>query len=159
LRFAGGLALLAPPQSQRSSGETLMSDANIAIVKDIYAAFGHGDVNAIMAHISDDLEAFGIVTDRQLVPWHIQATKKQDVPKFFQAIAQSSEFSRFEPRDFAAGGAYVYCSIGFDVTFRHNGKRVSVDNVMHRFKFKNGKVVEWRGSEDTALIAGAYGAA
>lgn len=136
-----------------------MSDANIAIVKDIYAAFSRGDVNAIMQHISDELEGFGVVTAQQSVPWHIQITKKQDVPKFFQAIAESSEFSRFEPRDFAGGGAYVYCTISFDVTFRRNGKKLTVDNVMHRFKFKSGKVVEWRGSEDTAMIAAAYGAA
>jgi ketosteroid isomerase-like protein len=133
-----------------------MSDANIAIVKDIYAAFGRGDVNAIMQHISDDLEYFGVVADRQVVPWHIRITKKQDVPKFFQAVAQSNEFTRFEPRDFAAGGAYVYCTISFDSTFRHNGKKLAVDNVIHRFKFKDGKVVEWRGTEDTALIAAAY---
>lgn len=135
-----------------------MSDTNIAIVKDIYAAFGHGDVDGIMKHISDDLEHFGVVADRHAVPWHIQITKRQDVPKFFQAVAQQNEFTRFEPRDFAAGGAYVYCTISFDATFRHNGKKLSVDNVMHRFKFKNGKVVEWRGSEDTALIAAAYSA-
>jgi ketosteroid isomerase-like protein len=136
-----------------------MSDANIAIVKDIYAAFGRGDVNAIMQHISDDLEYFGVVADRQVVPWHIRITKKQDVPKFFQAVAQSNEFTRFEPRDFAAGGAYVYCTISFDSTFRHNGKKLAVYNVIHRFKFKDGKVVEWRGTEDTALIAAAYEAA
>jgi ketosteroid isomerase-like protein len=148
-------------QSRRCKliGETIMSDANIAIVKDIYAAYVRGDVNGIMQHISDELEHFGIVSDRNLVPWHIQVAKKQDVPKFFQAVAQANDFTRFEPRDFAAGGAYVYCTISFDSTFRHNGKKLAVDNVMHRFKFKNGKVVEWRGSEDTAMIVAAYGAA
>ena len=43
-----------------------MSDANIAIVKDIYAAFGHGDVDGIMKHISDDLEHFGVVADLRI---------------------------------------------------------------------------------------------
>lgn len=136
-----------------------MSDANIAIVKDIYAAYGRGDVAAIMQHISDDLEHFAVVADRQAAPWHIQIAKKQDVPRFFQALAGSCEFTRFEPRDFAAGGDYVYCTVSFDSTFRHNGRKLSVDNVMHRFKLKNGKVVEWRGTEDTALIAAAFGAA
>jgi hypothetical protein len=83
--------------------------------------------------------------------------EKKDVPKFFQAIAASSEFTRFEPRDFAAGGDHVYCTISFDVTFRHNrAKLTAVDNVMHRFTFRNGKVVEWRGTEDTARTNAAY---
>jgi ketosteroid isomerase-like protein len=134
-----------------------MSDKNIQIVKDIYAAFNRGDVPAIMQHMSDDLQGFGVVSEEKLIPWHIQISKKKDVPKFFQAIAASSEFTRFEPRDFAAGGDHVYCTISFDVTFRHNrAKLTAVDNVMHRFTFRNGKVVEWRGTEDTARTNAAY---
>ena len=134
-----------------------MSGKNIQIVKDIYAAFSRGDVPTIMQHISDDLHSFGVVSEEKLIPWHIQISKKQDVPKFFQAIAESSEFTRFEPRDFAAGGDHVYCTISCDVTFKHNRKKLTaVDNEMHRFTFKNGKVVEWRGTEDTARISAAY---
>lgn len=135
-----------------------MSDGNIQIVQEIYAAFGRGDVPAIMQYMSDDLRAFGIVTDRKLVPWHVQISKKQDVPQFFQALGETAEFTRFEPRDFAAGGDHVYCTVSLDVTFRHNGRQVTADDVMQRFTFKNGKVVEWRGSEDTARFSAAYGA-
>jgi len=98
------------------------------------------------------------VSERKLLPWHIQVNKKKDVPLFFQAIAESSEFTRFEPRDFATGGDQVYCTISFDVTFKNNGKKITHDNVIHRFTFKNGKVVEWRGTEDTAKTSAAYNA-
>jgi ketosteroid isomerase-like protein len=130
-----------------------MPDSNIEIVQQIYAAYGRGDVPAIMEHISDDLRHFGIVTDEKLCPWHIQITKKQEVPLFFQALAETSDFTRFEPRDFAAGGDHVYCMISFDVTFKKNGRKLTHDNVFHRFTFKNGKVIEWRGSEDTARVS------
>jgi ketosteroid isomerase-like protein len=134
-----------------------MSDKNIRIVKEIYAAFIRGDVPTIMQHMSDNLQGFGVVSEKKLVPWYIQISKKQNIPKFFQALAKSSEFTRFEPRDFAAGGDHVYCTIGFDVTFKHNRKKLkAIDNVMHRFTFKNGKVVEWRGTEDTARTNAAY---
>jgi hypothetical protein len=33
---------------------------------------------------------------------------------------------------------------------------MTVDNEMHRFTFKDGKVIEWRGSEDTAKTIAAY---
>ena len=68
-----------------------MSDNNIQIVKEIYAAFKRGDVPAIMQHLSDDLQGFGIVSEQKLIPWQIQISKKQDVPKFFQAVAEAAD--------------------------------------------------------------------
>ena len=85
--------------------------------------------------------------------------KKQDVPKFFQALAESQDTTRLEPRDFAAGGDYVYCTVSLGVTYKRNHKKLTIDNVMHRFKFKKEKVVEWRGTEDTARTNAAYNAA
>ena len=56
-----------------------MSDKNIQVAKGIYAAFSRGDVPAIMQHMSDDLQGFGIVSEQNLVPWHMNIAKKQDV--------------------------------------------------------------------------------
>ncbi len=136
-----------------------MSNNNIQIVQDIYAAFSRGDVPGIMQHIDDDLSAFGIVSEERLIPWHIQISRKADVPQFFKAIAESSDITRFEPRDFAAGGNLVYCTISLDVTYRHNGRKLTLDNQIHRFTFREGKVIEWRGTEDTARTSAAYNAA
>ena len=135
-----------------------MSEQNIQVVKEIYAAFQRGDIASIMKHVSDDLDGFGIISERQLIPWHIQVSKKADVPKFFQAVSETAEFTRFEAHDFAAGGDYVYCTCSFDARFRRNNKKVTVDIEIHRFKFKDGKVIEWRGTEDTARISGEYNA-
>ena len=45
-----------------------MSDKNIQVAKEIYAAFSRGDVPTIMQHMSDDLLGFGIVSEQNLVP-------------------------------------------------------------------------------------------
>jgi uncharacterized protein len=135
-----------------------MSEKNIQTVQAIYAAFGRGDVPAILEYIAEDMRHFGVVSESREVPWHVQATKKRDVPRFFQALAQEADFTRFEPRAFAASADQVYCTISFDITLKRSGKKATYDNVMHRFTFKNGRVVEWRGTEDTAktlaLLAG-----
>ena len=73
-----------------------MSEQNIQIAKEIYAAFQRGDIASIMGHVSDDLEGFGIISERELIPWHVQISKKADVPKFFQAVSETAEFTRFE---------------------------------------------------------------
>jgi ketosteroid isomerase-like protein len=127
-----------------------MSEKNIQSVQSIYAAFARGDVPAILEHIADDMRHFGVVSESPEVPWHLQITQKKDVPRFFQALAEECEFTRFEPRDFAAAGDHVYCTISFDVRIKRNGRKATYENVMHRFTVKNGRVVEWRGTEDTA---------
>jgi ketosteroid isomerase-like protein len=68
-----------------------MSEQNIKIVKEIYAAFQRGDIASIMQHVSDDLEGFGVISGRELIPWHIQISKKADVPKFFQAVSKTAD--------------------------------------------------------------------
>jgi ketosteroid isomerase-like protein len=136
--------------------EKIMS-SNIEIVQKVYAAFGRGDVPAILEHIAPDMVGFGVVADATPeVPWHIQITKREDVPKFFQALAAECDFTRFEPHSFATGGDHVYASISFDVTIKKNAKKVSFRNTMHRFTFKNGRIVEWRGTEDTAKTRDAW---
>ncbi len=135
-----------------------MSEQNIQVAKELYAAFQRGDIGSIMKHVSDDLDGFGIISERQLIPWHIQVSKKADVPKFFQAVSETAEFTRFEAHDFAAGSDCVYCTCSFDAKFRRNNRKVTVDIEIHRFKFKDGKVIEWRGTEDTARISGEYNA-
>jgi len=132
-----------------------MSDRNIQIIQQIYAAFGRGDVPGIMEHIAEDLRRFSVASELQVAPWHMQITKKADVPSFFKALAETCEFTRFEPHDFAAAGDVVYCSVRFDVTLKTTGRKLQIDDEMHRFTLRNGRVVEWRGAEDTALIADA----
>jgi ketosteroid isomerase-like protein len=129
----------------------MSTEKNIQIIQQIYAAFGKGDVPGILEFISDEMTHFGVVAAvTKEVPWHLQITKKHDVPKFFQALASECEFTRFEPHAFAAAGDVVYCSIDFDVTIKRNGKKNEYRNAMHRFMLKNGRVVDWHGCEDTA---------
>ena len=133
-----------------------MSDSNIQIVQTIYAAFGRGDVPAIVEHIDDKLTRFGVVSESKDIPWHVQVQSKKDVPLFFKALAESVDFTRFEPRDFAAAGEYVYCTVSFDITFKKSGKKLTYEDTMHRFRIRNGRVIEWRGTEDTAKTIAAY---
>jgi ketosteroid isomerase-like protein len=132
-----------------------MSDKNIELVQTIYAAFGRGDVAAIMEHIDDKMTRFGIAAQDSSVPFHKQFPEKRLVPQFFQALAQEVEFLKFEPYGFAAGGDHVYCSIRSEVKMKRSGKKLQLDEI-HRFTIKNGRVVEWLGTEDTATVSAAY---
>ena len=53
-----------------------MSEQNIQTVKEIYAAFQRGDIASIMKHVSDDLEGFGIISERELIPGTFKSLRK-----------------------------------------------------------------------------------
>jgi ketosteroid isomerase-like protein len=139
-------------KTRTSSTRTVPESNNVQVVQTIYAAFTRGDVPGIVACIDDDMRAFGVVGTSKDVPWHLQIDRKADVPKFFQAIASECDFTRFEPRDYAIGGDHVYCTVRYDITLKRNGRKLSIDNSLHRFTFRNSRVIEWRGTEDTAMI-------
>ncbi|MBV9946961.1 MAG: nuclear transport factor 2 family protein [Myxococcales bacterium] len=126
-----------------------MSEKNIQTAQAIYAAFGRGDLPGVLEHIHEELRHFGVVAANADAPWQKQISKKADVPRFFQALAENLEFTRFEPGAFAASADHVYCTVTWDATIKKNGKKMT-QTVFHRFTFKQGRVVEWQGTEDTA---------
>ena len=133
-----------------------MSNENIETVKRCYEAFGRGDIAAVVASMSDELTRFGFVTSPETaVPWYLSLTKKSEVPRYFEALNNAVEHTKVEPFGFAAGGDYVYVSIKLEQKIRKNGRRIEHEAV-HRIKFKDGKVVEWRALEDTASIDAAF---
>ena len=58
---------------------------------------------------------------------------------------------RVEPQHYAAAGDYVYATLDQEWKVRKTGKVLPMKNGVHRFKVKNGKVVEWFAAEDTQL--------
>jgi ketosteroid isomerase-like protein len=124
---------------------------NVQTIQDVYAAFGRGDVPYILERLTDDV-TWGIINDGTTgVPWHAQLKGRGEVPRFFGALVEHVEFTRFEGKAFAAGGDYVYSTIEFDVTIKKNGRKASLVG-LHRFTFKNGRISEWKGMEDTAHV-------
>ena len=57
----------------------------IETVQQIYAAFGRGDVPAILAHLADDVE-WEYATAPNPIPWLQPLRGRGQVPKFFEAL-------------------------------------------------------------------------
>ena len=137
----------------------MSAQSNIQLVQNIYAAFGRGDVPAILEHLAEDV-TWGIASRSGVaksIPWHETLHGKASVPRFFAALAATADFTRFEPQTFAATDDCVYCTVSWDATYKPTGKKFT-EVVLHRFTFKNGRITEWLGTEDTALTAEVAGA-
>ena len=131
-----------------------MSNANIALVQDLYAAFGRGDVADIIASLAPDVhwESGGRASD---FPTFGPRKGPSEVQAFFGQVAENLDFSDFTPREFCSSGDKVFVPGFYAATMRKSGKSAACEWV-HVFTLRDGKVVRFREFTDTALLAEAY---
>jgi uncharacterized protein len=131
-----------------------MSATNIAFVQSLYAAFGRGDIKAVIAGLAPDVD--WTVNGRQkdfptLGNWKGQ----EGVRRFFEGVAEHEEAIEFTPLEFFAADDRV-CVLGhYAWKIRKTGRTVASDWA-HIFTVRNGKVVKFREFNDTAQFAEAY---
>ena len=129
---------------------------NLKFVNELYDAFKRGDLPYIVERFGE-LSSSGVYADaKKRAPWHF-ALEGRTVAKYFEALMGTLEPIRLETRDLAAVGDQVYATVTQEWKVRATGKVLSMRDGVHRFRIKNGKVVEWRGFEDTALTCEALG--
>src|SRR4051794_33043346 len=103
-----------------------MSNANVATVQSMYAAFGRGDVATILNAASPDID------------WHCNGRPSdyptfgprkghQEVGEFFRLVAETGDFSEFSPREFYADGDHVFVLGHYALSVRKTGKKVASD--------------------------------
>ena len=130
-------------------------------VQDIYAAFGRGDIPAILERLADDVRwdhlPDGGGAERHGVPWLVARTGRDEVAGFFEALG-ALDFHEFAPRAILGEGDTVVALIDEDVTVRATGERIR-DKTAHVWTFgSDGRVVEFRHVADTVKHVEAYAA-
>ena len=128
-----------------------MSDQNIKTVQGIYEAFGRGDVEYIVDQVTDDVD-WASEAGAEVAPWHGIHNGKAEVPHFFEELAANVEVTEFTPLSFAANDTDVMTVVRFGMKVPATGKAGTMD-LHHWFRFEDGKVATYRGTEDTALTA------
>lgn len=127
---------------------------NAKIVQDAYAAFGRGDVPAVLANCSADVEWL-VPGDPELMPAAGKYDGPSGVATFFSTLADTQEAESFEPRQFIAQGDTVIALGDYRWRVRKTGKTFA-SNFAHVFTVRDGKVVAFREFADTAAARDAY---
>lgn len=127
---------------------------NTKIVRDAYAAFGRRDVPAMLASMSDDVDWEGVVGAGPNVPTRGVRKGHQQVAKFFEQMAATADFKRFEPRDFLADGDKVVVLGFYESVIKATGRPFASEWVMV-FTLRDGKVVRFREFTDTVALSAA----
>ena len=149
-----------PPQpvaciiSDMNQNKQIISDPKIEAVQRLYAAFGRGDIDAVLAEVSDDVDWAAEATGTS-VPWWGPHRGKSEVPRFFNEIGSNVEVTEFTPLAFTSNETDVISTIHWAYTVNATGKRAEM-NMQHWWRFADGKIVFFRGSEDTEQSAAAF---
>jgi len=130
------------------------SDPKIAAVQRLYAAYGQGDVDAVLAELADDVD-WAAEAAGTAVPWWGSFHGKGEVPRFFKEIGSNVEVTEFDLVSFASNDTDVVATIHWTFTVNATGKTASM-YMQHWWRFEGDKIVFFRGSEDSAQSAAAF---
>lgn len=129
---------------------------NTQLVKDAYAAFQRGDINAILAVLDDNVEWQGVTGTEGVLPQAGLRRGRSAVAEFFSQVASTTDFERFEPREFVAQGDKVVVLGRYAGKAKPSGGRFDTEWVMV-FRIAGGRIANFREFTDSAQLVKAFG--
>lgn len=129
--------------------------SHVQTIQEIYAAFGRGDVPAILAHLADNVEwEYGVTSTD--IPWFQPRRGVTQVPEFFQSLSLL-DIHQFQPKTLLEADGIVVSLCALDATVRATGRRIVEDDEVHIWYFgADGKVTRFRHRADTHQQWAAY---
>jgi ketosteroid isomerase-like protein len=126
----------------------------LKMTQDLYAAFGRGDVQALLDAMHPEIE-WTSNADAQTFPWGGTRNGKAGASTFFAALGEHMKFTAFEPREFFPGKDF--CAVlGFSaVTLTTNGQPCQSE-WMHLFRYSGDKLTLFREFYDTKALLEAW---
>jgi uncharacterized protein len=128
-----------------------MTDRKIEIVRGLYEAFGRGDIEHILAQLTDDVD-WASCPGSDIAPWHGVHQGPAEVSAFFKALAGTLQITEFTPLSFASNETDVMVVTHWAATAPATGKSAEMD-IHHWWRFRGDKIYFYRGTEDTARTA------
>jgi ketosteroid isomerase-like protein len=128
---------------------------NVKVVQGAYAAYGRGDIPALLENLSENVE--WILPGEGLIPQAGVYEGHDGVARFFQTLSETTEFSAFDPREFVAQGDRVIVLGSYRGGVKATGRWFESDWAMS-FLLRDGKIIKFQEYTDTAAIAPAYAA-
>jgi ketosteroid isomerase-like protein len=122
---------------------------NLETIQSIYAAFGRGDVEAVLTHCveSPEWEYGGASTD---LPWLRHQTDRAGAIANMVSGATDLTIEQFVIKDLLAGDGVVVALLDIEFVVNKTGKRVSEVDAVQIWRFNaEGQVTQFRQRIDT----------
>ena len=127
---------------------------NIQVVQDLYAAFGRGDVAAVLAAYTDDAEI--VFPGPSVLPFAGTHRGRAAIGQFVQTVGEKKEVREFGADEYVAQNETVVVLGHERASARESGRDWETDSVMV-FTLRDGKISRMREFQETATIAAAFG--
>jgi len=129
-------------------------DTKIEAVQRLYDGYGRGDLESVLAELADDVD-WAAEAAGDAVPWWGPHVGKADVPRFFEEIGSTVDVTKFDVVSLMSNDHNVVATVHWSFTVKATGKTASM-YMQHWWRFADGKIVFFRGSEDTDQSARAF---
>lgn len=123
--------------------------SNLQTVQEIYAAFGRGDVEGVLARCvaAPEWEYGGSSTD---LPWLRHQTDREGAIANMVSGGTDLAIEKFVLKDLLEGAGVVVALLDIDFTVQKTGKRVSEVDAVQIWRFNEaGQVTQFRQRIDT----------
>ncbi|MCB1745560.1 MAG: nuclear transport factor 2 family protein [Gammaproteobacteria bacterium] len=129
---------------------------NIETTQAIFAAFGAGDIPAILEHLAEDvvIEFYGPA----VIPYAGTYRGRAEARRFFETVLSSVRINQFEPEEFLADADKVIVTGHLNLNALSNGGTIDSDFV-HVITLADGKWTRFRDFMNTAVAVAAFSAA
>lgn len=132
----------------------------VEVVQSMYAAFARGDISALLAKLSSEVEwrlNVDLATPgAKRIPNFRPFRGREGVRAFFSIMAEEIEFHSFRPTSFLSGGNDVVVRVEMELTVKSTGRRTQLES-LHVFTFDvNGTVTRFIEYLDTLAVAYAW---
>jgi ketosteroid isomerase-like protein len=138
----------------KSALASVQSNPNIVLVQSLYAAFGRGDIDGIVAMTTPDV-TIGLDGRPQDVPILGHHKGHAGVRDFFRILAETHDITSFTPEQFYADADKVFVLGRYGWTMKRSG-RSGESEWLHVWTIRNGRISAGRSLNDTALLAEAW---
>lgn len=129
---------------------------NVEIVKNVYAAFGRGDIPAVLGAMDPAIEwseAEGNPYEPSGRAW---VGPDAIMQKLFVRIGSEWDYFRVDPRTFHDAGDTVVVEIRYDGKYKSTGKTLDAQ-ACHVFGLRGGEVARFQQFVDTAQVQHVMG--
>lgn len=132
----------------------MAENENVQVVKDAYAAFQRGDMDALFALFAEDIR-WQTPGPQDVIPYAGERRGHEGLRQFFAQLEAAEEITSFEPREFIAQGDRVVALGRYAARLKSNGNTVDSEWV-HVHTVRDGKIREFVEFYDTARVVEAY---
>ena len=132
----------------------MSTEENKAIVQQMYAAFGRGDIPAVLEALADDVE-WHVMGSPEVVPWAGTRRGREQASHFFRAVGETLDVEQFEARTMVAEGDTVVV-VGWERSRVKPTGGIYDDEWVHLFRLRTGKIAVFREFNNSAAWVAAY---